>query len=71
MSGLTFKTFTGSNTTLDPSVAKDLAKSMQGEILTVDSPGFDKVRVIWNAMIDRKPALIARCKTTDDVVRCV
>ncbi len=34
MSGLTFKTFTGSNTTLDPSVAKDLAKSIQGEILT-------------------------------------
>ena len=71
MSGLTFKTFSGSSTTLDPSVAKDLAKKVQGEILTADSPGFDKVRVVWNAMIDRKPALIARCKSTDDVVACV
>jgi FAD/FMN-containing dehydrogenase len=71
MSGLTFKTFSGSSTTLDPAVAKDLAKSIQGEILTAESPDFDKVRAVWNGMIDRKPALIARCKTTDDVVRCV
>ena len=71
MSGLTFKTFSGSSTTLDPSVAKDLARSIQGEILTADSPGYDQARAIWNAMIDRKPALIARCKTTDDVVQCV
>jgi len=52
-------------------VSKDLAKKVQGEILTADSPGFDKVRAVWNAMIDRKPALIARCKSTDDVVACV
>ena len=71
MSGLTFKTFSGSSTTLDPSVAKDLATKVQGEILTADSPGFDKVRAVWNAMIDRKPALIARCKSADDVVACV
>jgi FAD/FMN-containing dehydrogenase len=71
MSGLTFRTFSGSSTTLDPSVAKDLAKSIQGEILTAESPGYDKVRAIWNATIDRKPALIARCKTTQDVVECV
>jgi FAD/FMN-containing dehydrogenase len=71
MSGLTFKTSGGSSTTLDPSVANDLKKRIQGEILTADSPGYDKVRAIWNAMIDRKPALIARCKTADDVVQCV
>src|SRR5262245_48247673 len=68
MSGLTFKTFSGSSTTLDPA---ELAKSIKGEILTAESPGFDKVRAIWNAMIDRRPALIARCKTADDVVQCV
>ena len=71
MSGLTFKTFAGSSTTLDPSVAKELAGSIKGEILTADSPEFDKVRAIWNAMIDRKPALIARCRTTEDVAQCV
>jgi FAD/FMN-containing dehydrogenase len=71
MAGLTFKTSSGSSTTLDPAVANDLEKKVQGEILTADSPGYDKVRAIWNAMIDRKPALIARCKTADDVVQCV
>jgi FAD/FMN-containing dehydrogenase len=71
MSGLTFKTSSGSSTTLDPSVAKALAQQVKGEILTSESPGYDKVRVIWNAMIDRRPALIARCKTADDVVQCV
>ena len=71
MSGLTFKTSSGSSTTLDPSVAKDLAKQVKGEILTAESPGYDKVRSIWNAMIDRRPALIARCRTADDVVQCV
>src|SRR5215472_12242053 len=71
MAGLTFKTSSGSSTTLDPTVASDLAKKVQGEILTADAPGYDKVRAVWNAMIDRKPALIARCKSADDVVACV
>jgi FAD/FMN-containing dehydrogenase len=71
MSGLTFKTSSGTSTTLDPNVASVLAKEVKGEILTAESPGYDKVRAIWNAMIDRRPALIARCKSADDVVQCV
>ncbi|MFI5736274.1 FAD-binding oxidoreductase [Kribbella sp. NPDC051587] len=33
--------------------------------------GYDAARSIWNAMIDRRPALIARCTTTADVVEAV
>jgi FAD/FMN-containing dehydrogenase len=33
--------------------------------------GYDAARSIWNAMIDRRPALIARCITTADVVEAV
>ena len=43
----------------------------RGEMLLPRDPGYDEVRQIWNAMIDRTPALIARCGSTDDVVQAV
>ena len=49
----------------------DLGAALQGQLLTADSPGYDQARTIWNAMIDRHPALIARCKTTTDVQHAV
>jgi FAD/FMN-containing dehydrogenase len=33
--------------------------------------GYDAARTVWNAMVDRKPALIARCSTAADVVAAV
>lgn len=43
----------------------------QGEVILPDETGYDEVREIWNAMIDRKPALIARCTSPEDVVRAI
>lgn len=43
----------------------------QGEVLLPDDAGYDEVRQIWNAMIDRRPALIARCTSTEDVIRAI
>lgn len=34
-------------------------------------PGYDDARSVWNGMIDRKPAAIARCLGTADVITCV
>ena len=42
-----------------------------GDVVLPGAAGYDEVRQIWNAMIDRKPALIARCKSAADVVRAV
>ena len=42
-----------------------------GELLLPGAPGFDEARMVWNAMIDRRPAFIARCKSVDDVMAAV
>lgn len=39
--------------------------------LTPNDKGFDDARVVWNGMIDRRPALIALCRTTEDVVAAI
>ena len=43
----------------------------QGEIVLPGSAGYDAARIVWNAMIDRRPAIVARCDGVDDVVRAV
>ncbi len=43
----------------------------RGDVLIPGDAGYDEVRQIWNAMIDRRPALIARCTSPEDVVQAV
>src|SRR6201999_2105409 len=57
-----------------PLEAKDirgLAGTLSGSVLEPVDPGYDDSRRIWNGMIDRKPALIARCVDAADVVTAV
>jgi FAD/FMN-containing dehydrogenase len=50
----------------------DVFKSkISGGVLQAGDTGYDEARALWNAMIDRKPALIARCKTKTDVINCI
>lgn len=43
----------------------------RGEVFRPGNSGFDAARRVWNAMIDRRPALIARCRGVDDVMAAV
>ena len=52
-------------------LAKELSRSFAGEVLVVGQPGYDEARTIWNAMVDKKPMVIARCSTTEDVIASV
>ena len=45
----------------------DLAASVTGEVVLPDDAEYDARRAIFNAMVDRRPALIVRPRTTDDV----
>lgn len=42
-----------------------------GELVTADHADYDTRRAVWNGLSDRRPALIARCTSTSDVVACV
>ena len=42
-----------------------------GEVLSPDDAGYDDARKVFNGMIDRSPALIARCADADDVAAAV
>lgn len=53
---------------------KDVAQlraALGGGILLPGDDGYDEARRVWNADIDRRPALIARCTSSADVAACV
>jgi FAD/FMN-containing dehydrogenase len=49
----------------------ELAAGLRGELITPDDSGYDRARAVYNGMIDKYPAAIARCRDTADVVSCV
>ncbi|MFG2313052.1 FAD-binding oxidoreductase [Streptomyces sp. NPDC048566] len=44
---------------------------LAGDVVTPDDPGYDEARSIFNAMIDRRPAVVAVCENAADVARAV
>jgi FAD/FMN-containing dehydrogenase len=48
-----------------------LNAQIEGAVLHQGSEGFDQARSVWNAMIDRRPALIVQCKHAADVQQAV
>ncbi|TJV43188.1 MAG: FAD-dependent oxidoreductase, partial [Mesorhizobium sp.] len=68
---------THTHISLAPGVLRDrsgvasFAAGIRGEVLRPGDEAYDEARRIWNGMIDRRPALIARCTGTADVIACV
>jgi FAD/FMN-containing dehydrogenase len=58
---------------MNPSIldAASLRRGFDGEVLLPGEAGFDSARRVWNAMVDRQPALIARCTSPSDVSAAV
>jgi len=60
-------TSAGAETTLEGAAVKELAESLRGALLMSGDDGYDHARAVWNGMIDKQPALIARCEGAADV----
>src|SRR5438105_6412672 len=56
---------------LPPSAIQKFRKSLQGQSFCPGEGGYDSARTIPNAMIDRRPAIVAQCANSADVVTCV
>jgi FAD/FMN-containing dehydrogenase len=50
---------------------EQLRRSMRGSLLRPEDSGYQEARVIFNGMFDPRPALIARCRGTADIVEAV
>jgi FAD/FMN-containing dehydrogenase len=48
-----------------------LAGQVRGQLIAPDDPGYDEARKVYNAMIDKRPALIVRCHDAADVIAVV
>src|SRR5215471_4758872 len=61
----------GAETTIEGAAVRELRASLSGSLLAPGDEDYEPARRIWNGMIDKHPALIARCADVTDVVRAV
>ena len=56
---------------LDEGQVEAFADQLRGPLIRPTDEAYDEARQIWNAMIDKHPALIARCTGTADIIKAV
>jgi hypothetical protein len=56
---------------LTAGAVEQLRETLRGELIEPAHAGYDEARALYNAMIDKRPALIARCMDVADVRACV
>jgi FAD/FMN-containing dehydrogenase len=68
---LSIKSLQGGANTVSAEAVAAFRAGFRGTLLRAGDAAYESSRAIWNAMIDRRPALIACCTGTADVVRAV
>jgi len=61
----------GGEIELPQAVLDSLKLRLKGALIMPGDAGYDESRSVWNAMIDRRPALVVRCLGVADVIACV
>jgi FAD/FMN-containing dehydrogenase len=60
-----------SSLTIDDAAIQDLAATLRGRLIRPADPTYDEARAVYNAMINKRPALIAQCTDVADVIAAV
>jgi hypothetical protein len=69
--GVKAKTLRGGEVDLTRESIDGLKMRLKGPILAPGDTGYEESRTVWNAMIDRRPALVVRCLGNSDVIASV
>src|SRR5262245_31406883 len=71
MANIEIAAMTGRQVVLNSDVIEQFHKGLRGGHLLRDDDGYDATRKIYNAMIEHRPAIIARCAGAADVIAAV
>src|SRR5215218_8204340 len=71
MTDLRIVTLTGADAALGEKVVGQFGSGLRGELLRPGIAGYEEARLLWNGLIDKRPALIARCAGVADVIDSV
>jgi FAD/FMN-containing dehydrogenase len=65
------RTLEGGESALSEAAVAELADRLRGRLLLPGNPDYERARRVWNGLIDKRPAMIARCTGTADVMTAV
>ena len=65
------RTLKGGTIALSNDILTALHSELQGSLCLPDEAGYDEARTIWNAMIDRRPGAVVRCRAASDAIGAV
>ncbi len=71
MKTINVKASNGEQTNIEESQIEEFRQSLRGKLIQPEDKGYDNVRKLYNAMIDKRPALIAGCVDVADVITSV
>jgi len=69
--GIKAKTLGGAETAIEQQALDAFRARLRLPLALPGDPAYEESRTLWNAMIDRRPALVARCLGVMDVIACV
>jgi hypothetical protein len=69
--GIAAVSLDGASIELEGAAVRELGESLSGAVMLADHPEYETARKIWNGMHDKRPALIVRCLSPQDVSNAV